>query len=203
MPTKDHEQNEKILTMCAAFVCQKIRWPRPYEALLAFTTLYFILFPLQECFAQTATLTGNWKYEFEQRSEKGRLESIDEATQGLNFLTRGRARDLFREKTKPHPTLKITDEGHQVAIEVDKRRITFQTDGSPVQVKNQDEMVTIRAKRQDGKLTVESQGQNGVQTIVYTVSDDGTQLFLEKTLLVAKIGKAVRCKTTYRISENQ
>ncbi|XZE56110.1 hypothetical protein SH139x_002189 [Planctomycetaceae bacterium SH139] len=179
------------------------RWPRPPYALLSLTALCFILSPLQDCVAQDATLTGNWKYASEKKNEDARLTAIDKATDGLNFLMRGRARDLLREKTKPKATLEITDGGHQVAIEVEKRRIKFQTDGSPIQVKNQGETATIRAKRKDGKLTVESQGQNGVQTIVYTVSDDGTQLLLETTLMVAKIEKAVRWKSTYLRTENQ
>lgn len=196
MPTNEQDQNSMDNIQHAGFWAET-RWPRPPYALLALTALCFILYPLRDCIAQDATLTGNWKYEAEKKNETARLEAIDQATDELNFLMRGRARDLLREKTKPNPTLKITDEGQQVIIEVDKRRITFQTDGSPVQVKNQDEMVTIRAKRKDGKLTVESQGQNGVQTIAYTVSDDGTQLLLETTVLLTKIEKAVRYKTTY------
>lgn len=202
MPTKEHDQNS-MDTIQRAKLWAGNRWLRPPYALLSLlTALCFILSPLQDCVAQDATLTGNWKYASEKKNEDARLAAIDKATDGLNLLMRGRARDLLRDKTKPNATLKIIDDGHQVAIEVEKRHIKFRTDGSPVQVKNQGETATIRAKRKDGKLTVESRGQNGVQTIVYTVSDDRTQLFLETTLMVARIGKSVRWKSTYHKTEN-
>lgn len=200
MPTNKQDHNSTHTIQLAAFWAET-RWARPQYILLAFVTLCFIVSPFQKIAAQDAVLTGNWKYKSEKKIESARLAAIDEATEGLNFLLRGRARDMLREKTKPQKTLEITDEGHQVAIEAEKRRIIFRPDGSPVQVKNQGETATIRARRKDGKLTVETQGKNGVQTIVYEMSADGTQLFLETTIAVAKIGNPLRYKTTYDRTE--
>lgn len=166
-------------------------------AVAAITTLCFMLNPCKDCFAQDGSLTGVWKYELDKEKETDRLAAIDEATEEMVFLMRGQARELLREKTQPHPSLSLSDEGNRVTIQIQKQRAAFKTDGSPVQVKQDEETATIRAKREDGKLIVETRGKKGVQTVEYELSVDRKQLFLETTIMVSKIGKPVKYKTVY------
>ena len=152
---------------------------------------------VQPGFAQDATLTGDWTYSRDAKEQAQRYEAIDRVTQGMNGLMRGRARQMLREKTTPHPSIGLSDGGHRVTMSGLNRRVTFTTDGSPNRVQSERGAATLRARRQDGKLVVTSQAQNGVQTTVYGVSEDGMRLILDISISAGKLKEPVRYRTTY------
>ena len=158
---------------------------------------------VQQGFAQDATLTGVWTYSRDAKEQAQRYEAIDRATQGMNSLMRGRARETLRAKTTPLSTIRLTDEGDRVTFSGQNRRVTFTTDGSSTRVNSERGAATVRAQRQEGKLVVTSQAQNGVQTTVYSLSEDRMRLILDTSVSGGKLKQPVRYRTTYDRAESK
>ena len=153
---------------------------------------------VHEGFAQDAKLTGVWTYSRDSKEQGQRFEAIDRATQGMNGLMRGRARETLRAKTTPLSTIRITDEGDRITFSHRERPVTFTTDGSSTHVNTEHGAATIRAERQNGKLIVRSQVQNGVRTAVYSLSEDGMRLILDNSVSGGRFAEPVRYRTTYQ-----
>lgn len=151
----------------------------------------------QQGFAQDAKLTGDWKHSQDDKEQAQRYAAIDEATKGMNRIFRGRVREMLRAKTVPQSGFSLSDNGDQITLAGQDRRVTFKTDGSTKLVKSERGTATVRAKRENGKLTVTSQAQNGVQTTVYSLSKDKTHLVLEVTVAGGRLPDPVKFKATY------
>ena len=140
---------------------------------------------------------GDWTHSRSNTEQAQRYKAIDEVTQGISGFVRGRARQLLKEKTTPHPSIGLTDDGDRVTISGNNRRVTFTTDGSPNLVPSERTTATLRAKRQDGKLVVTIKAKNGTQTTVYSLSEDGKHLVLDTTISGGKLSTPIRFRATY------
>jgi hypothetical protein len=153
--------------------------------------------------AQDALLTGTWYHEGDstesaQRAERAqRYEAIDRATEGMNSLMRGRAREMLRAKTTPPPKINLADKGDQVTVSVGDRQITCSTDGSPRRVSGEGGAGTIQAVRQNGQLVLTARANNGVKTTVYRLSDDRKRLTLDISMTSKTLEKPIRYQVTY------
>lgn len=179
---------------------------RPYRSrLLAVCTACCIIAGfVQQGVAQDASLTGVWTHSRDTNEQANRYGAIDQVTNSMNRLMRGRAREMLRAKTTPHSTIQITDEGHRVTFSGEKHRVTFKTDGTPTRVDSERGTATARAKRQNGKLILTSQGNDGgVQTTVHNLSEDGTRLVLDVSITAKMFKSPIRFKATYKRASNQ
>jgi hypothetical protein len=153
--------------------------------------------------AQDALLTGTWYHEggsteSAQRTERAqRYEAIDRATEGMNSLMRGRAREMLRAKISPPPKINLVDKGDQVTVSMGDRQITCSTDGSPRRVSGEGGAGTIQAVRQNGQLVLTARARNGVKTTVYRLSDDRKRLILDISMTSKTLEKPIRYQVTY------
>jgi hypothetical protein len=177
--------------------------PNGSRLLTACTAFCIIVGFVQHGVAQDASLTGDWTHSRDAKEQAQRYEAIDRATQGMNGLMRGRARETLRAKTTPLSTIRLTDEGDRVTFSRQNRRVTFTTDGLSTRVNSERGAATVRAQRQNGKLIVKSQAQNGVQTAVYSLSEDGMRLILDTSVSGGKLKEPVRYRTTYHRAESR
>jgi hypothetical protein len=153
--------------------------------------------------AQDALLTGTWYHEGgsterAQHTERDqRYDEIDRATEGMNSLMRGRAREMLRAKTTPPMKINLADEGDQVTVSMGDHQITCSTDGSPRHVSGEGGAGTIQAVRQNGQLVLTVRARNGVKTTVYRLSDDRKRLMLDISMTSKTLEKPIRYQVTY------
>jgi hypothetical protein len=153
--------------------------------------------------AQDALLTGTWYHEGgsterAQHTERDqRYDEIDRATEGMNSLMRGRAREMLRAKTTPPMKINLADEGDQVTVSMGDHQITCSTDGSPRHVSGEGGAGTIQAVRQNGQLVLTVRARNGVKTTVYRLSDDRTRLTLDISINNNIFEKPLRYQVEY------
>jgi hypothetical protein len=147
--------------------------------------------------AQGATLTGTWYHAENATEREQRYNAINQATENMNALARGRAREMLREKTAPLRNFTLTDEGDQVTLSMRGRRVTFTTDGSPTRATGERGAGTIQSLRQKGQLVVTIRGKTGTQTTAYHLSDDKKRLTLDISITGGKLPKPVRYQVTY------
>lgn len=185
--------NLTCLSTSVKFFC-----PSGSRLLAVCTTFCIIAGSTQEGIAQDAALTGVWTYSRDAEEQAKRYDAIDRATGDMNRLVRGRVRQMLQDKTAPLSEIRLTDGGDRVTMSGKNRRVTFTTDGSPNRVQTEGGAATIRAERKDGHLVVTSEAPNGVQTTVYRVSEDGTQLILTVSISGDKLPEPIRYRATYR-----
>lgn len=165
---------------------------------LVCAAVFAIVGSVQHVMAQDASLAGDWTHSRDAAEQEKRYEAIDQATDSMNSLLRGRARQLLREKTKPLASIGLSNGGDRVTMYGPNRRFTFTTDGSPNRVQTESGAATLRAKWQDGKLVLTSQTKKGIQKTTYQLSEDGMRLILETSVSGGMLKNPVRFRTTYQ-----
>ena len=190
--------NSITMNMTKSSISVKPFRPDGSRLLRVCTAFAIIVGFVQQGVAQDVSLTGVWTHSRDAKEQTGRYGAIDQATNKMISLMRGRAREMLRAKTAPQSTIQITDEGDRVTFSGKKRRVTFKTDGTPTRVDGERGTATARAKRQNGKLILTSQGNDGgVQTTVHELSEDGTRLVLDVSITAKMLKSPIRYKTTY------
>lgn len=172
--------------------------PSLVRLVLAFIACFVIAGSAQQGVAQDVSLTGVWTHSRDAKEQAGRYGAIEQVTNNMNRLMRGRAREMLRAKTTPHSTIQITDEGDRVTFSGEKHRVTFKTDGKSTRVVSERGTATARAQRKNEKLILTSQGKDGgVQTTVYSLSEDGKRLILDIAINAKMLESPIRYRATY------
>jgi hypothetical protein len=143
----------------------------------------------------SSPLVGHWRAAETEDEKEQRLQAIDEATDDLGRLRRGKARGRLSERTSPPPTLTIEIEGSDLAITSRDRRIELELGGPPIEVAGSEGKVQASAKMEGERLIVVVQGSNGGRTTTYRA--DGTRLSVEVTMTGAQLAGPVKYVTTY------
>ncbi|MEN1681280.1 MAG: hypothetical protein AAGJ46_16955 [Planctomycetota bacterium] len=147
--------------------------------------------------AAGASLTGTWQPREDAKQRASRHQAIDQATESLNWMMRGKAREKLRSATASSDEVSIADAGQQVTLETPEQRMTVATDGRPTKVSTPEMTGTVRAIRSKGNLTVEVAGERGTRTTTYIPSRDGRTLTLDVQMSSARLAKPIRYQATY------
>jgi len=167
------------------------------------TAIFIVVGFVQQGIAQEATLTGVWECSRDANEQAQRYRAIDQVTNNMNRLIRGRAREMLRAKTAPQSTIQITDAGDRVTFSGKKHRVTFKTDGTPTRVVSERGTATARAQREKEKLILTGRGKDGgVQTTIHSLSEDGTRLVLDVSITAKMFTIPIRYKSTYHRAPN-
>jgi hypothetical protein len=147
--------------------------------------------------AQDASLKGSWRHSTREAEVTQRSEAINQATQGLGPLLRDRARQHLREATITTRELNVTDETVEITSAVNKRPVTVTIDGPPVRISGEQGEASMQVRRDDGKLVLTARIGGATRTTVFTVSDDGTELILQTSLVSPKLEEPIRYTDTF------
>jgi len=147
--------------------------------------------------AEGSALIDTWYHAGGVGELAQRRIAINQATEGMNGLVRGRARDKLLTKTAPQLEIAIIDKGGKVTISTRDRRVTFATDGSPTRVSGEDGAGTIQATRKDGRLIVTARGRNGSKTTVYRLVENETRLTLDISMTNTWFEEPIRYQVEY------
>jgi hypothetical protein len=140
-------------------------------------------------------LSGNWSAAETAKEKKQRLEAIDEVTDDLGRLKRGKARSLLAENTSPPESLMIELTDSTATIAFEDRRLELELGGSPIEVTGTEEKTRVSAKMEGGKLIVLFQGDKGNRTTTYQA--DGTGLSMEVTITDDNLAGPLRYVATF------
>ncbi len=167
-------------------------------ATTSLATYCFILCSLPSpSIAEDASVAGTWRHEAGKTEAAERDEAIDNATQGMGFLMRGRAREHLHEATRPWRELTLTKENDQLTFSSNGLSMKMTIDGPATRVSGERGAGTTQARYKDGKLVIIAQSEAGTRTTVFHPSSDGRRLTLEVSLASQKLGKTIRYRETY------
>jgi len=144
-------------------------------------------------------LAGGWHAAETADERKQRLEAIDEVTDDLGRLKRGKARSRLADRTSPPPSLVIEMKGPRVTIVTGDDRLELELGGSPIEVSESDAKAQVSARMECERLIVVALSDNGERTTTYRADEDG--LSMEVVLTSASIAGPLRYTTTYARAE--
>ena len=142
--------------------------------------------------------SGNWKLNEEDAKTSQRVKAIEDATASLGRFKQRRAFDVMQKMTAPAKQLEIVDQGKQVQITQAGQKIIVGTDGKQVNSNGPNGKLTLKAEKREGKLIIEVKSTKATRTVVYELSDDGTQLNQQVEIVASQLPKPVRFANSYR-----
>jgi hypothetical protein len=145
--------------------------------------------------AAAAGLTGRWRAAETAEEEELRRKAIDEVTQDLGRIKRGKARDRLLERTAPPPSLMIEVTGSKATIVFGDHRLELELGAEPVEIKGRESRSLVSAKMEGEKLIVVSQTDKGEQTASYWA--DEKSLSRKVTMTGDQLGGSLTYISTY------
>jgi hypothetical protein len=146
--------------------------------------------------AEIATLlAGDWRAAETAEEKEQRLQAINEATDGMGRLKRGKARSRLEERTSPPPSLMLEFENSTVTIGNPDRRIELELGGAPIEVSESEEKMRMSAKMEDGRLVLIVLGGTSERTTTYRAVEKN--LSVEVIMTSDKLTAPVKYVTTY------
>jgi hypothetical protein len=145
------------------------------------------------------SVTGSWHLDTSGDHERQRLEAIDDATEHLRSMQRGRARGRLAERTTPPELLTIELEGSKVTIASGGRELDLELGGSPIEVSGDQGKARLSATMEDGELIVTADGGKGERTTRYRA--DGDRLSVEVTMTGAMLAAPLTYVAMYTQAE--
>jgi hypothetical protein len=148
-----------------------------------------------------SSLDGHWRTAETKNEKEQRLKAIDEVTDDLGRLKRGKARSRLEELTSPPPNLIIEVADSTVAITSGDHRLELELGGPPVKIEGSEGTSQISAKMEGELLVVLSQGDTGDLTVAYKA--DKKSLSREVTMTGEKLAGPLTYVTTYTRKETK
>jgi hypothetical protein len=140
-------------------------------------------------------LAGRWDLAGDAAEEKQRLRAIDDATERLPRMQRGRARDMLAGRTSPPESLAISFEGSMVTIGSVGRELELELGGPPIEISGEQGKAQLSATMEGEQLIVTADGGKGGRTSTY--SADGDRLLVEVTMTGARLAEPLNYVSTY------
>jgi hypothetical protein len=145
------------------------------------------------------SVAGSWHLDTSGDHERQRLEAIDDATEHLRSMQRGRARGRLAERTAPPEHLTIELEGSKVTMTSGGRELELELGGSPIEISGDQGKAMLSATMEGDELIVTADGGKGERTTGYRA--DGDRLSVEVTMTAAMLAAPLRYVTTYTRAE--
>jgi hypothetical protein len=145
------------------------------------------------------SVAGSWHLDPSGDHERQRLEAIDDATDHLRSMQRGRARSRLAERTTPPERLTIELAGSKVMIASGGRELELELGGSPIEVSGDQGKALLSATTEGDELIVTADGGKGKRTTRYRANGD--RLSVEVTMTAAMLSAPLTYSTTYTRAE--
>ncbi len=140
-------------------------------------------------------LNGRWDLAATADEEKQRLQAIDDATEHLPRLQRGRARDMLAGRTSPPQSLTISLEGSTFTIDSGGGGLELVLGGPPIEASGDQGTAQVSARMEGQQLIVVADGGKGGRTTTYRVNGD--RLSAEATMTGARLEEPLNYVSTY------
>ena len=145
------------------------------------------------------SVAGSWHLDTSGDHERQRLDAIDDATEHLRSIKRGKARGRLAERTTPPEQLAIELEGPKVTMTSGGRDLELELGGPPVEVSGDQGKAMLGATMEGDELIVTADGGNGIRTTRYRANGD--HLSVEVTMTAAMLAGPLTYETTYTRAE--
>jgi hypothetical protein len=145
------------------------------------------------------SVAGSWRLDTSGGHERQRLEAIDDATEHLRSMQRGRARGRLAERTSPPEHLTIELEGSNATMTSGGHELELELGGSPIEVSGDQGMALLSATIEGDELIVTADGGKGKRTTRYRANGD--HLSVEVTMTAAMLAAPLTYVTTYTRAE--
>lgn len=141
------------------------------------------------------SLDGHWRAAETKSEKKQRLGAIEDVTEELGRLKRGKARSRLEELTSPPPNVTIEFADSTVAITTGDHRLELELGGPPVKIEGDKGTSKVSAKMEGERLVVLSRGDTGDLSVTYRTDKKG--LSREATMTGDKLAGPLTYVTTY------
>jgi hypothetical protein len=140
-------------------------------------------------------LEGRWDAAETADEKQQRLVAIDEVTESLGRLKRGKARSRLAERTSPPSSLMIEIEGSMVTIALGDSRLELELGDSPISAPGSEGKAQVSAKMEGEQLIVVARDDDGERTTTYRA--DGARLSMEVSMTNVRLTGPLKYVSTY------
>lgn len=140
-------------------------------------------------------LVGTWEASETRKERDARFASIDEATEDLGRMRRGRARDRLMEQTTPIERMHIEIVGDRVMLTVGLRNMELRLGGDPIEIEGLNGPASATARIEEDTLVIETRAEFASWRATYR--SDGETLTVSVMMTSERISNPVEFVTTY------